>query len=106
MIRFGEKKKKQKSGLSPELEKMVRVTPEMTEAVMAKLKYTIDPRPDEVKPPKGKLWCCYCGDWKKFGKRKKIPQSIYDRCETCNISTEDFHIKTQNKLWGSIKNKF
>lgn len=66
----------------------------------SKLPYTITPRPEEEKPPKGKLWCPYCAKWSKFKPRNMGSYFSYPRSECCGISTEDFHVKTQNKLWN------
>lgn len=80
-----------------ELAQKYKVTPEQTQACFDALPYRIQPRPEGVKQPKGKLWCCYCHDWKTFSKPKA---SAYERCETCKISTEDFWVKMHNGLWG------
>ena len=87
--------------LTEELLEIIRVKPEQTAKVLSQLNYTIHPRPNEVlnKIPRGKIWCCYCGDWKKFGKSKKSDLFDYDRCETCNISVEDYYEKLHNGLW-------
>lgn len=55
----------------------------------------------EVKKRKGTLWCPYEGKWQKF----KSNNGGYNRCEGCNISTEDFYVKTSNGLWESIERK-
>jgi hypothetical protein len=89
--------------VSKELLDLIRVTPEMTEKALGKLKYKIYPRPEVAKTPRGKLWCPYCGDWRKFGQSKKTPHLEYLRCEKCNISTEDFYVKKFNNLWGDTK---
>jgi Pyruvate/2-oxoacid:ferredoxin oxidoreductase delta subunit len=97
------RRRKNESKIPPEILQLIKVTPEMTEEFRKRLKYTITPRPQVDKAPRGKLWCPYCADWKKFGKSKKTPESSYNRCETCNISTEDFHVRTVNMLWGNTK---
>lgn len=92
-------KKVRDNNLPEELLEKIRVTPEKTQIVLDKLKYTITSRP-EGKTPRGKLWCPYCADFKVFGKSKKTPLSDYVRCESCNISTEDFYVRNENKLWA------
>jgi hypothetical protein len=67
-------------------------------------KFTTAPFPkiDENKPKKrGALWCCYCGDWMKFQSKG----GGYPRCIGCDISDEDWYIKTANGLWEGIKVK-
>jgi hypothetical protein len=97
---MAKRKKKQyvESQLSEELLALIRVTPEMTENALAKLKYTIHEPPENGKIPRGKYWCSYCNSYKKFT-NKRGSELTYPRCETCNISLEDFYIKTHNKLW-------
>lgn len=49
---------------------------------------------------KGQLWCPYCACHRFF------PLDSfrgYDRCEICGISTNDFHVKTENKMWPSVR---
>ena len=55
--------------------------------------------PDNNTKEIGKLWCPYCGKWQTFEVLPHI-MSNYDRCTGCTISTEDYHIKATNKLWG------
>lgn len=62
---------------------------------------------DDSKPKKdGQLFCPYCGEWRTFKVLPPLPlfiieiKSDYDRCEGCTISTEDYYVKTVNKLWG------
>ena len=93
------RKKVKESTLSPELDKLIRITDEMVEERLSNLPYKIHARPEE-KQPRGKYWCVYCGQWKKFGKSKKKDFLSDYACETCNISLEDFYIKTHNSLWG------
>lgn len=100
-----QKKQYEKSNLSEELLEIIRVTPEQTAKALSKLKYTIHERPEGIKAKKGELWCCYCGDFKKFGKSKKSKDFDYARCESCNISIEDWHIKQLNHLWITKKEK-
>lgn len=85
-----------------ELAYKYRVLPETTQARLDNLPYKILPRPEDVKQPKGKLWCPYDHDWKIY---KKATGSSYERCETCNISTEDFWVKMHNGLWGMGESK-
>lgn len=63
----------------------------------------LKPRP-EGPHPRGKLWCPYCGQWARF-KLPRNGESFYPRSECCGISTEDFYVKTYNKLWGNAKVK-
>lgn len=79
--------------------KLITVTPEMTQASLDKLKYTIHPRPEGIKGKKGHLWCYICNDFKKFINKREHTGS-YPRCETCSISTEDFYIKKWNGGWN------
>jgi hypothetical protein len=63
------------------------------------MKRQIFEQPDySEKPPKGTLWCCYCGKWMEFNENV-IEGSNHDRCVGCTISTEDYYIKSANKLW-------
>lgn len=94
-------KRKRDKHLPKELLDLIRVTPEQTQKVLDKLKYKIIPLDESKAKKKGALWCCYCGDWKKF-KRKS---EGYQRCEFCGISIEDFYIKFYNKLFGMNKKK-
>jgi hypothetical protein len=63
-------------------------------------------KPDKSKKKrKGQLWCPYCGEWRYFKLFRplihfKPLRSTYRRCVGCNISEEDFWVKTVNKLWG------
>jgi DNA-directed RNA polymerase subunit RPC12/RpoP len=64
----------------------------------------------EKKKRKGQLWCPYCGEWHffKFNRPLKLfkgQTSSYRRCENCNMSIEDFWVKTVNKLWETFKVK-
>lgn len=60
---------------------------------------------DYSKPrKKGQLFCCYCGEWQYFKSKQMNGWTTYERCVGCGISTEDFWIKTVNKLWGSPNN--
>jgi hypothetical protein len=63
------------------------------------MKRQIFEQPDySKKPPKGTLWCVYCNDWMEFNENV-IEGSNHDRCVGCTISTEDYYIKSANKLW-------
>lgn len=87
-------KKTKNNPLSQEIIDLIRVKPEDTERVRSKLNYTITPRPDE-KPPRGKpVFCCYCSRWTKF-----IQKEYRMVTECCGMGSEDFHLKTVNKLW-------
>lgn len=95
------KKKYEKTNLSEEFLETIRITPEHTAFALNKLKYTINERPVGVSNPPKMLWCYLCNDFRKFGKSKKSKDDFdYMRCEICNISTEDFYIKSMNDLWG------
>ena len=50
----------------------------------------------ELKKSQRILWCTYCADWRVFTKRTEG-----DRygCSCCWAHTDDFYIKTANKLW-------
>jgi hypothetical protein len=97
--------KAKSSSLSPELDEIIRVTDETVKERMSNLPYKIYPRPNE-KRPRGTYWCPYDNGWKKFSKSKKNKLLDYPRCEKCNISLEDFWVKTHNELWeNSKKNK-
>ncbi|OME54125.1 hypothetical protein BSK59_16220 [Paenibacillus odorifer] len=78
----------------------IRVDPEDTAKRLASLPYTITPRP-EGKAPRGHFWCPYEAKWSDFIQNHPTsPMSNYYRCETCGISTEDYYVKTVNRLWG------
>lgn len=58
---------------------------------------------DESKPRMaGQLWCPYEGKFSFFEIKE---QWSLPRCEGCNISTEDFYVKTANHLWGDVLGK-
>ncbi|WP_255305650.1 hypothetical protein [Paenibacillus sp. Mc5Re-14] len=100
MVLLSKRKSTKGTQLTDDQIELIRVKPEDTAKRLASLPYTITPRPDE-KPPKGKLWCPYDASWQKFiTNHPKVPLSSYPRCECCGISTEDYYIKTENKLWG------
>lgn len=95
-------KPKKVEGLSPEIIDLIRVTPEQTEEFYERtVKYKRKPAPEDEKPHKGKMWCSYCGKWSLFS--AKDIEGSYARAECCGISTEDFWIKTDNKLWSEMR---
>jgi len=55
--------------------------------------------PDDNAAPKGKLWCPYCSDWRRFF----LENDGYTRCEICTISTRDFYTKKYNVELGLLK---
>lgn len=55
--------------------------------------------PDSNVAPKGKLWCPYCSDWRKFFQK----DDGYTRCEICTISTRDFYTKKYNVKLGLLE---
>lgn len=55
--------------------------------------------PDDNAAPKGKLWCPYCSDWRKFLQEN----DGYTRCEVCAISTRDFYTMKYNVKLGLLK---
>lgn len=65
--------------------------------------YTINIRkassPEGNAAPKGKLWCPYCSDWRRF---LQIDDG-YTRCEICTISTRDFYTNKYNVRLGLLK---
>jgi hypothetical protein len=94
--------KKSRGGNIPEhILEIIRVKPEDTEVFY---KENVNPKPqpplEGKKKPKGKLWCPYCNDYKKFTNKKDSIGS-YQRCESCTISNEDFHVKYHNKLFNT-----
>jgi len=95
-------KKKRGVNISPEIEKLIKVTPEMVEEHLAKRRYTITPPPEGEKPPKNKLWCPYCAKWSKFSIRKDL-NSFYKRSHCCGISIWDFYVLKYNNLWNMVK---
>lgn len=58
-----------------------------------------EPDPNKV-AQRGELWCPYCSEYRSFVKDGFVGT---ERCEICGISTNDWHIKTINKLWPSIR---
>lgn len=60
------------------------------------------PKPDDLELKSGHLYCSYC-----IGSRKFIYNSYtgYSRCEVCNISTQEFWIKTHNGIWNVMESK-
>lgn len=63
----------------------------------------------------GKLWCCYCGDWRYFAVPKFHPHAevaseewflnafhnqLVKVCKWCRISEDDFYIRRVNDTWG------
>lgn len=97
---MAKKKKYESTNLSEEYLEKIRVTPEHTALALSRLGYTINKRPEGVKNPPKKLWCYLCNDFRSFGKSKKSRDFDYMRCESCNISIEDFYIKSMNNLWS------
>lgn len=65
------------------------------------------PVADDSKPKKrGQLWCPYEGKWSFFKAKPVGNEGLgYPRCEGCNISTEDYYVKSANHLWGDISVK-
>ena len=55
--------------------------------------------PEDNAAPKGKLWCPYCSDWRKF----IAEYDGYTRCEVCTISTRDFYTRKYNVKLGLLK---
>lgn len=56
--------------------------------------------PDSNSAPKGKLWCPYCSDWRRFITEH---DDGYTRCEVCAISTRDFYTMKYNVKLGLLK---
>ncbi|ACI91015.1 gp21.4 [Bacillus phage SPO1] len=64
------------------------------------------PRPEEDEPPRWKtksnqriLWCPWCMDWAIFNKTAGgLRWNCTGVCGWGN--TDEFHTKTQNRLWG------
>lgn len=87
--------------IPPHILELIRVTPEMSQAAYDKLK--TKPIPPEVsgaeRRSKKQLYCPYCGEYRIFKRILKNGYLTYPRCTGCNISTEDFYVKTYNKLW-------
>lgn len=54
----------------------------------------------EKKPVKDALYCPYCKDWSVFKKHSYLDSK---KCIGCGISDNDFYVKSDNKLWGSVK---
>lgn len=52
------------------------------------------------KKPKDMLYCPYCATWSTF---KRFSYLESTKCIGCGISVNDFHVKTQNGLWGATK---
>lgn len=62
-------------------------------------KYSTAPfkEPDHSKKKrKAAIWCPYCGEWRMY----KTNHLGLKACPECTISTNDFWVKTANKLWG------
>ena len=53
---------------------------------------------EDLKPVN--LYCPYCEDNTVF---KKVTSLDVRRCEKCEISDRDFHVKTANDLWEKRK---
>lgn len=92
------RKKSVETRLSDEVLELITVTDEYTQKSLDRLKYTIHEPPFDQKIPRGKMWCSYCNNYNKF-RINKNSKSSYERCESCNISVEDWYIKKHNGLW-------
>ena len=56
-----------------------------------------------VPAKRGVLYCPYCCSYKAFKNLTDEYGSTITGCETCEISNDDFHVRTVNNLWKSIK---
>lgn len=94
-------KRRSSINVPPHILELIRVTPEMTQEALAKVK--TKPTPPEQSGAKRKskkqLYCPYCAQYRKFKARQKNGYLTYRRCTSCGISNEDFYVKTYNKLW-------
>lgn len=98
---------KRKFPLTPELDTLVRVTPEQTQEMLSRLPYKIIP-PEESKNKrrnKKQLYCPYCGEYKLFKAKRQNGYIGYKRCTGCNISDIDFHVRRYNKGFGKSSAK-
>ena len=48
-------------------------------------------------------YCPYCHSYKKWGSIQTDYDLVYKGCETCEISDQDFNVKTANSLWKGYK---
>lgn len=87
--------------IPPHILALIKVTPEMTQAALDKVK--TKPIPPEQSGAKRKskkqLYCPYCAQYRKFKAKQMNGYLTYKRCTGCGISDEDFYVKTYNGLW-------
>lgn len=53
------------------------------------------PAPPSSEKVRGRLWCPYCREWRKFNAN----QAGYAVCEVCGTSNMDYYIRRYNRLW-------
>lgn len=93
------KKSKNTDHMDEELLNIIRVTPEQSEEFKRRtVSYTIHPRPEGKKNPKGKMYCPYCGDFKIY-KNSREDEGSYKRCVDCSVSEFDYHVRNANHTW-------